>query len=212
MKELFTIQAKLKVAKDKRNEFLKANFRSAEDILKAVKPLLVETKCVLLLTDEIVAIGNDYKHHKQWNKESAKYGTKENGVDDYEGQRFYVEATAILINEKGEKISTKAFAREDIEKAGVDVSQVTGSASSYARKYALNGLFALDDGKDEDVHPTIDNVKEEAMANEFEEVKPLLKNCETQQNVVDLNMAHPNLHNYAPYVELRNNIYKQLKK
>ena len=211
MKELLTIQSKLKVAKDKRNEFLKANFRSAEDILKAVKPLLVETKCALLLSDEIVAIGNDYKHHKEWNKESAKYGTKDNGVEDYEGQRFYVKATATLINEKGDKISTNAFAREDIEKAGVDVSQVTGSASSYARKYALNGLFALDDGKDEDVHPTIDKVKEEAMANEFEEVEPLLKKCETPQQVVDLNEAHPNLQNYAPFVELRNNIYRTLK-
>lgn len=211
MKELLAIQTKLKVAKDKRNEFLKANFRSAEDILKALKPLLAENKCVLLLSDEIVAIGNDYKHHKQWNKENAKYGTKDNGVDDYEGQRFYVKATATLINEKGDKVCTTAYAREDIEKAGVDVSQVTGSASSYARKYALNGLFALDDGKDEDINPTIDKVKEEAMANEFEEVKSLIKKCETPQQVVELNEVHPNLHNYAPYVELRNNIYKSLK-
>ena len=211
MKELLAIQTKLKVAKDKRNEFLKANFRSAEDILKALKPLLAENKCVLLLSDEIVAIGNDYKHNKQWNKENAKYGTKDVGTDTYEGQRFYVKATATLINEKGDKMCTTAYAREDIEKAGVDVSQVTGSASSYARKYALNGLFALDDGKDEDVHPTVDKVKEEAMENEFNEVEPLLKKCETPQQVVDLNEEHPNLQNYAPFVELRNNIYRTLK-
>jgi hypothetical protein len=212
MQELLVIQSKLKVAKDKRNEFLKANFRSAEDILKAVKPLLEETKCVLLLSDEIVAVGNDYKHHKEWNKDNAKYGTKDDGTESYEGQRFYVKATVTLINKNGDKISTNAYAREDIEKAGVDVSQVTGSASSYARKYALNGLFALDDGKDEDIHPTLDKAKEEAMANEFKEVEPLLKKCETQQQVVDLNMQRPNLHNYAPYVELRNNIYKSLTK
>lgn len=212
MKELLSIQSKLKVAKDKRNEFLKANFRSAEDILKAVKPLLEETKCILILSDEIVAIGNDYKHHKEWNKDNAKYGTKDAGTETYEGQRFYVKATATLINEKGEKISTNAYAREEIEKAGVDVSQVTGSASSYARKYALNGLFALDDGKDEDIHPTLDKAKEEAMANEFKEVEPLLRKCETQQQVVELNLKHPNLHNYAAYVELRNNLYKSLTK
>lgn len=212
MQELLVIQSKLKVAKNKRNEFLKANFRSAEDILKAVRPLLEETKCVLLLSDEIVAIGNDYKYHKEWSKENPKYGTKDAGTEIYEGQRFYVKATATLVNEKGVNVSTNAYAREDIEKAGVDVSQVTGSASSYARKYALNGLFALDDGKDEDMHPTIDKVKEEAMANEFKEVEPLLRKCESQQQVVDLNLAHPNLHNYAAYVELRNNIYKSLTK
>ena len=118
----------------------------------------------------------------------------------------------IIIGKDGsmlKKIGERA--REDIEKAGVDVSQVTGSASSYARKYALNGLFALDDGKDEDIHPTIDKVKEEAMASEFDEVKSLIKKCETPQQVVDLNEEHPNLQNYAPFVELRNNIYRTLK-
>lgn len=210
MKELLKIQAKLKVAKDKRNEFLKANFRSAEDILKAVKPLLEENRCVLLLSDEIVAIGNDYKHHREWSKDNAKYGTKDVGREDYEGQRFYVKATVTLINESGEKMSTTAYAREDLEKAGVDVSQVTGSASSYARKYALNGLFALDDGKDEDVHPTTDNQDDEALEAEYQEVKPELAKCSTKKQVVDLNEAHPNLHNYAPYVEERNNRYRAL--
>lgn len=212
MKELLTIQTKLKVAKEKRNDFLKANFRSAEDILRAVKPLLEETKCVLTLSDEIVAIGNNYKHHKEWTKDNTKYGTKDCGADDYEGQRYYVKATATLTNEQGVSVSTNAFAREDLEKSGVDVSQVTGSASSYARKYALNGLFALDDGKDEDINPTIDKVKLEAMENEFLETKDALKKCENKQNVIDINNAHPNLQNYAPYVELRNEIYKSLSK
>lgn len=211
MKELLEIQTQLKVAKGKRNEFLKANFRSAEDILKAIKPLQAEYKCVVLLSDEIVAVGNDYKHSKQWNKENAKYGSKDNGTESYEGQRYYVKATATIINEKGESISVTAYAREEIEKVGVDASQVTGSASSYARKYALCGLLAIDDGKDEDVAPTIDKVKQEAMENEFKEVEPLLKKCETQQEVVDLNNAHPNLQNYAPYVTLRNNIYREAK-
>ena len=212
MEELLKIQCKLKVAKDKRNDFLKANFRSAEDILKAVKPLLEETKCVLTLSDDIVAIGNDYKHQKEWNKDNAKYGTKDVGKESYEGQRFYVKATATLTNSAGVQISTTAFAREDIEKAGVDVSQVTGSASSYARKYALNGLFALDDGKDEDVHPTINKQEVDEMAKEYEEVKAQIDACETRQQLIDLNDAHLRLANYAEYVERRNNKYKELPK
>ena len=210
MEELLKIQAKLKVAKDKRNDFLKANFRSAEDILKAVKPLLEETKCVLTLSDDIVAIGSPYEHHREWNKENAKYGTKDIGSDDYKGQRFYVKATATLTNFDGVQVSTTAYAREDLEKAGVDVSQVTGSASSYARKYALNGLFALDDGKDEDVTPTINKDVVDEMAKEYESVKAEVDACKTRQELIDLNNAHSKLHNYAQYVEHRNNKYKML--
>ncbi|HBF2760043.1 TPA: ERF family protein, partial [Clostridioides difficile] len=105
------------------NSFGKYNYRSCEDILEGLKPILKEEKALVILDDNIVQIGN----------------------------RFYVEATATLIDaETGEKVSTKALAREDETKKGMDLAQVTGSVSSYARKYALNGLFCIDDTKDSD--------------------------------------------------------------
>lgn len=124
MKELITIQHNLKAPKSQRNDFGKFNYRSCEDILEALKPLLYETGCYLTLSDEIIAIGN----------------------------RFYVQATATLTNSEGTQITTRALAREEDSKKGMDGSQVTGAASSYARKYALNGLFCIDDTKDADTN------------------------------------------------------------
>lgn len=124
MKELITIQHALKAPKGQRNDFGKFNYRSCEDILEALKPLLHETGCYLTLSDEIIAIGN----------------------------RFYVQATATLTNSEGTQITTRALAREEDSKKGMDGSQVTGAASSYARKYALNGLFCIDDTKDADTN------------------------------------------------------------
>lgn len=122
MKELINIQHLLNAPKERRNEFGKYNYRCAEDILKAVKPLLNENGCILLLSDEIKEVGG----------------------------RHYVEATATLINAEGDAFAVKGFAREEETKKGMDASQITGTASSYARKYALNGLFAIDDGVDAD--------------------------------------------------------------
>lgn len=122
MQELNTIQVKLKAPKGQYNNFGKYTYRNCEDILEAVKPLLEETKTTLTLSDEIQQIGN----------------------------RYYVKAVATLTNSKGEKESVSAYAREDETKKGMDLSQLTGSTSSYARKYALNGLFAIDDTKDSD--------------------------------------------------------------
>ena len=123
MKELNIIQSKLNAPKDLKNNFGNYFYRSCESILRALKPLLEETKCTLTITDNIVQVG----------------------------ERFYVMATATLKNEAGETESTSAFAREPINKKGMDDSQVTGATSSYARKYALNGLFAIDDSRDSDV-------------------------------------------------------------
>ncbi|MFW9881341.1 MAG: ERF family protein [Candidatus Thorarchaeota archaeon] len=121
--KLLNIQTKLKAPKNQYNSFGKYNYRSCEDILEGLKPLLDECNATLILDDEIVQIGD----------------------------RFYVKATATLIDiEKGENIKTTAFAREDENKKGMDLAQVTGSVSSYARKYALNGLFCIDDTKDSD--------------------------------------------------------------
>lgn len=141
MKELIDIQNRLNVPKNRNNDFGHYKYRSAEDILAAVKPLLKENGCVLLLSDEIVERGAAYTYNTQG----------KNGTASYQGTRIYVEATATLINSTGEKITVKGLAREDIAKAGMDLAQVTGSASSYARKYALNGLFAIDDTADADV-------------------------------------------------------------
>ena len=115
MKELVTIQQKLKAPKGQYNTFGKYKYRSCEDILESVKPVLAETKCTLTLSDEMIAVGD----------------------------RIYVKATVTLTNDKGEKEVTTAFAREEETKKGMDGSQITGASSSYARKYALNGLFCI---------------------------------------------------------------------
>jgi hypothetical protein len=121
--KLQNVQAKLKAPKNQYNSFGKYNYRSCEDILEGLKPLLGEFMATLTLKDEIVQIG----------------------------ERFYIKAIASFIDiEKGDKVETTALAREDENKKGMDLAQVTGSVSSYARKYALNGLFCIDDTKDSD--------------------------------------------------------------
>ena len=121
--KLMTVQTKLRAPKGQYNNFGKYSYRSCEDILEALKPLLAEAGAIVNVTDEIKLIGD----------------------------RYYVEATASFIDtETGERMIAKASAREAETKKGMDDSQVTGSVSSYARKYALNGLFAIDDNKDAD--------------------------------------------------------------
>lgn len=122
MKELIAIQSDLKAPKSQFNKFGGYKYRKAEDILEAVKPLLNKQKCTLTITDDIVMVGN----------------------------RIYVKATATIKNEKGEYETTTGWAREEETKKGMDGSQITGASSSYARKYALNGLFAIDDNADSD--------------------------------------------------------------
>lgn len=149
--KLTNIQVELKAPKNQRNTFGNYNYRSCEDILEAVKPLLEKHKVTLLIGDEIVAIGERnpllFKEEVYDNKvKKMKEETRVTG-----NQRYYVKATATLIDtEKDMRISTTAYAREEEIKKGMDSSQITGSASSYARKYALNGLFAIDDTKDSD--------------------------------------------------------------
>lgn len=119
--KLISIQKELKVPKSQRNTFGNYNYRNCEDILEAVKPLLAKYECVLTLSDSIEAVGS----------------------------RYYVKATARVTDGK-DTIEVTAYAREAETKKGMDDSQITGSTSSYARKYALNGLFAIDDTKDAD--------------------------------------------------------------
>ena len=120
--ELARIQQKLKAPKGQTNKFGGYKYRSCEDIVEAVKPLL--GKCCLTISDEIVPVGD----------------------------RVYVQALCCLTLD-GSSVEVKAFAREAEAKKGMDAAQVTGSASSYARKYALNGLFLIDDTKDADHSP-----------------------------------------------------------
>lgn len=128
--KLLSIQTELKVPKSQYNEFGGYNYRNCEDVAEALKPLLKQHNATVLLTDEIENIGD----------------------------RFYVRATATFIDiESGEKVTVSALAREELSKKGMDGSQVTGASSSYARKYALNGLFCIDDTKDSD---TLNNSKE----------------------------------------------------
>jgi hypothetical protein len=122
MKELIAIQSTLNAPKGQYNAFGKYKYRSCEDILGAVKPLLNKFGCTLTISDDVVMVGT----------------------------RIYIKATATITNSAGEKEVTTAYAREEEQKKGMDGSQVTGAASSYARKYALNGLFAIDDTKDAD--------------------------------------------------------------
>ena len=142
MKELIEIQYRLNAPKGQTNNFGHYQYRSAEDILAAVKPLLKELNCILLLTDDVREVGQPFTLNTQ--------DTKKGTASSFQGTRVYVEATATLINPQGEMIKTKGLAREEPVKAGMDAAQITGSASSYARKYALNGLFAIDNEKDPD--------------------------------------------------------------
>lgn len=122
---LSQIQAELKAPKNQFNSYGGFAYRSCEDILEALKPLLNKHNCTLILSDDIINIG----------------------------QSNYVKATATLIDKTaGDNISNSAFAREAVTKKGMDDSQITGTASSYARKYALSGLFLIDDTKDADTN------------------------------------------------------------
>ena len=122
IKKLIEVQDKLKAPKDQKNSFANYRFRSAESILEAVKPLLKEQGLYLSMTDSV----------------------------DLVGARFYVKATVTVEDEEGNSKSVSALAREEDTKKGFDSSQITGASSSYARKYALSGLFAIDDNRDSD--------------------------------------------------------------
>lgn len=173
------IQQKLKAPKNQRNNFGKYNYRSAEDILEAVKPILKEELCTIIINDEIVSIDG----------------------------HFYVKATATLYGaEDGKEIAkTCALAREPETKKGQDESQITGATSSYARKYALNGLLAIDDTKDADAtnkHNKVDDalIKKFNTVKDYLQKNPLTKEVEervlsvaTELNVAGFTKEHDEL-------------------
>lgn len=164
IEKLAAIQQELVAPKSQFNAFGKYNYRSCEDILEGLKPCLKKVGAAVTITDEVVQIGD----------------------------RYYIKATAILWDSENGRISNAAYAREEEIKKGMDASQVTGATSSYARKYALNGLFCIDDVKDAD---TRDNrqqaAKEEQKAEQDQKkienmtisdikVKALLSRCEKE--------------------------------
>lgn len=156
MKELISIQSELKAPKTQFNKFGGYKYRKAEDILEAVKPLLAKQKCTLIITDDIVLVGN----------------------------RIYVKATATIKNEKGECETSTGWAREEETKKGMDGSQITGASSSYARKYALNGLFAIDDNADSDA---TNDVQHQAAQQQAAQVAPVQQPATPQYHTNDLN-------------------------
>ena len=150
-KKLTHIQSELRSPKLQRNNFGNYNYRSCEDILEAVKPLCFAHGALLNISDDIVCVG----------------------------ERIYVKATATITDaETGETVSVSAYAREPESKKGMDESQITGAASSYARKYALNGLFCIDDTKDADTQKPPEKEK-----GDLKKILALLAECTSKQSI-----------------------------
>ena len=193
MKELITIQSELKAPKSQFNRFGGYKYRKAEDILEAVKPLLAKEKCTLVLTDEVVCVGN----------------------------RIYVKSLATLKNNSGETEMSVGYAREEETKKGMDGSQITGASSSYARKYALNGLFAIDDNADSDTTNT--GTKSETSTqqaapvvskyntNNLQEAMNYLKMCKTKENLVWVMQTYKPLMSNAQMMQALSAKRKELK-
>lgn len=120
--KIVAVQGALKATKNQRNTFANFNYRSCEDILEALKPLLKEHGLYQIISDEVLLIG----------------------------ERFYIKATVTVYGKPGELLTASALAREPLAKKGYDEAQITGATSSYARKYALNGMWMIDDNKDAD--------------------------------------------------------------
>lgn len=173
--KLSKVQTELKAPKGQYNSFGKYKYRSCEDILEAVKPLNAKHGVVLTVGDEVVEISN----------------------------RFYVKATATFVDiESGEKIINTALAREDDSKKGMDGSQITGTASSYARKYCLNGLFCIDDTKDADT----DEYRHQ------QERKPQESKPQERQYVKVVNGRTAVINSNGEYVDIENLTVEQLEK
>lgn len=180
MEQLLKIQSELKAPKDQINKFGNYNYRSCEDILEAVKPLLLKHKCYLSLTDEVVCLGN----------------------------RYYVKATA-LFSDGTNKIEVSSFARESEEKKGMDSSQITGASSSYARKYALNGLFLIDDNKD------VDSTQKEPEPNNSTDIINAIKRineCKSLDELQKIWSENKTLHVSEAFVKAKDNKKTELNK
>lgn len=179
--KLLKAQVELKAPKGQYNSFGKYKYRSCEDILEALKPVLDKLKLTLFISDEIVEVGGSYKLEK-----------KDETVETVETVgRKYVKATIILVNieKPDEIIETSALAREEETKKGMDGSQITGASSSYARKYALNGMFMIDDTKDSDstnTHGKEEKTEAERKKEAIEAINKLADTEEKTEKVFDM--------------------------
>ena len=191
MEKLIKIQSELKAPKSNYNGFGKFRYRSCEDILEAVKPLLAREKCMLTMTDEVVAITD----------------------------KVYIKTTATIIDlDNKVHCSTSAYARESENKKGMDESQMTGTASSYARKYALNGLFLIDDTKDADTNE-FQQTKQKAEQKSKkktetgkEEWRVKVLKLAKEKGITAIDLAKKYKLNNSTSVERFKEIYEELKK
>lgn len=190
LNKLFKIQQELKVPKNQRNTFGNYNFRNCEDIMEASKPICAKHNCLLICSDELIQVGD----------------------------RYYVKAIATIFDlDSEESVSTSSCAREEEIKKGMDASQITGASSSYARKYALNGLLQLDDNKDADANEykrqqekdkqksttkKVDKPVEMIDANQVKVIHTLFNKIEKSETQVFKNFTNDTA---------KENVYKQFK-
>lgn len=167
------IQTNLVAPKSKDNKFGNYKYRDAESILMALKPLLIETGCTITTDSTIELIGD----------------------------RYYVKSTSMLTSKSGERYNAIAYAREDESKKGMDGSQLTGSCSSYARKYSLCNLLSIDDGNDADVQ----NNKVKAT---LPEALASLMACETMEALQQEFLDNPDYHSQKKYIETKDYVKK----
>lgn len=178
---LSRIQKALKAPKSQNNTFGKYKYRNCEDILEALKPLLQDDETIII-SDEVVIYGQNPSKRENdgdvFNDKGEVIGQQ--STNTVYGDRFYIKATATF-HADGKSISSSALAREPFEKKGMDASQVTGATSSYARKYALNGLLLIDDTKDADA---TNNGKDETKADEKPDESTPYKSAKQFQNTM----------------------------
>jgi len=178
--KLLAIQSELKAPKGQYNSFAKYKYRSAEDILEAVKPLCVKYNALVFLSDTTKVVGTE----KTTTRVIAKDGTITETCT--ESLRTYINAMATFVDvDTGDTLVVNADAREPQTKTGMDASQITGTASSYARKYALNGLFDIDDTKDADTDEYHKQTTK-TVAKSVSEYMGDIDNAETEQEINNL--------------------------
>lgn len=213
--KLLNIQNELKAPKGQFNKFGGYKYRSCEDILEAVKPICKKYKAVLVLSDEMVVLG-DGVSQSQIIKDD---GTEQETHTMIKGQRFYIKAIATLYDTENnnEQVWNMAYAREEENKKGMDGSQITGTASSYARKYALNGLFNIDDTKDADTdeftkqqqHSNNNEINGEKIITktQIQALNKSIENAKIKDEVVEMILSS---YGYGSTSEIKVKDYKQI--
>lgn len=174
MKRLIEIQSKLNAPKGQYNSFGKYHYRSCEDILEAVKPLLKEQKLSLVITDDVIEVGN----------------------------RVFLKATCVLYGDDSKELArNSALAEIPDNKKGMDLSQITGASSSYARKYALNGLLCIDDNKDADTHPKQEEPQKSKSEPTIQNAIDEIKKCKNLHELRIVKGKYPDFQNDTAFIQ-----------